>query len=294
MIVNPQLFNYRLIISSLIVVLAALGVFSFTSYKSIKSYEEFLVQEKYLIESELSQMLLSYDDLSEDYDLMSSQLQEAKRETKTVLDSLKLLKSDLSIITRFKDQLIVLKSKNKVLLSTIDSLNSANAILQSEKRYAYNTIKRKVAAISYLENTNDSLSKTIDNASILKASSIEAETFKSNSGKKRSTSRAKRANMFDVCITLAENMLTEKGTKEIYIQIVAPNSNVLADKGEVFFGDTSLIYSQKENINYSNKELEVCSSINVTVSDKPLLKGYYFINVFYKNQKLGTTSVRLK
>ena len=89
MIVNPQLFNYRLIISSLLVVLTVLGIYSFTNYKSIKSYEEFLKQEKSLIEKELSEMLVSYDELSQEYDLMGSQLQEAKLETKVALDSLK-------------------------------------------------------------------------------------------------------------------------------------------------------------------------------------------------------------
>jgi hypothetical protein len=92
MIVNPQLFNYRLIIGSLLVVLTVLGIYSFNNYKSIKSYEDFLKQEKLLIEKELSEMLISYDELSEDYDLMASQLQEAKLETKLALDSLRLLK----------------------------------------------------------------------------------------------------------------------------------------------------------------------------------------------------------
>ena len=240
MIVNPQLFNYRLIISSLLVVLTVLGVFSFTNYKSNKSYEEFLKQEKFLIEKELSEMLTSYDDLSQDYNLMSSQLQEAKLETKSALDSLRLLKSDLSIITRFKDQLIVLKSKSKVLLSTIDSLNSANIKLQKEKRYALNTIEKKTLVINDLEDANESLNRTIDNASILKASNIVAQAYKLKSGKKRFTERAKRTNAVDVCITLTENPLTFKGKKDIYIQIVSPQGNVVSDKGEVVFGDTSL------------------------------------------------------
>ncbi|MEN8885831.1 MAG: hypothetical protein ABF246_05535, partial [Winogradskyella sp.] len=77
MIVNPQLFNYRLIIISLMVVLAVLGIFSFTNYKSTTSYEEFLQQEKSLIEKELSEMLTSYDDLSENYNLITTELQAA-------------------------------------------------------------------------------------------------------------------------------------------------------------------------------------------------------------------------
>ncbi|WP_369998499.1 hypothetical protein [Winogradskyella sp.] len=294
MIVNPQLFNYRLIIGSLLVVLTVLGVYSFTNYKSIESYEEFLKQEKILIEKELSEMLESYDELSQDYDLMASQLQEAKLETKTALDSLRLLKSDLSIITRFKDQLTVLKTKSKVLLATVDSLNSANLRLQKEKRYALNTIERKTFEISALAEKNDSLNKTIDIASVLRASSVNAEAFKINNTKKKSTTRARRANAIDVCIDLVENPLTEKGTKEFYIQIVSPDNNVISDKGEVFFGNSSLIYSKKQTVNFDNKNLQICSTVATYKEDRPLKKGTYFINVFHNNTKLGSTSIELK
>jgi hypothetical protein len=294
MIVNPQLFNYRLIISSLLVVLTVLGIYSFTNYKSIKSYEEFLKQEKVLIEKELSEMLSSYDDLSQDYNLTASQLQEAKTETKNALDSLRLLKSDLSIITRFKSQLIVLKSKSRVLLSTIDSLNSANIKLQKEKSYALNTIAKKSRAINNLEETNNALNRSIDNAAIIKATHIEAKAYKLKSGKKRFTDRAKRINAIDVCITLTENPLALKGKKDIYIQIVSPQGNVVSDKGEVVFGDTSLIYSLKKVVNYTNENLEICTAIIADEEDKPFLKGYYFINVFHKNIKLGSTSIKLK
>ncbi|WP_299524943.1 hypothetical protein [Winogradskyella sp.] len=294
MIVNPQLFNYRLIISSLLVVLTVLGIYSFNNYKSIKSYEEFLKQEKLLIEKELSEMLNSYDDLSQDYDLMSSQLQEAKLEAKTALDSLRLLKSDLSIITRFKDQLLVLKTKSKVLLATVDSLNSANLKLQKEKRYAMNKIEKNTLTINALEEANDALNKTIDEAAVLKANGVDVTTFKINNSKKKATSRARRVNAMDVCIYLTENPLTEKGKKEIYLQIVSPDNNIIADKGEVFFNNTSLIYSKKEIINFNNKDLDICTTVATYKEDRPLEKGTYFINVFHKDRKLGSTSIQLK
>ena len=294
MIVNPQLFNYRLIIGSLLVVLTALGIYSFTNYKSIKSYEEFLEQEKFLIEQELSEMVLSYDELSQDYDLMASQLQEAKLETKNALDSLRLLKSDLSIITKFKEQLIIFKSKSKVLLGTIDSLNTANLMLQEANRDALNTIEKKSTKINALASKNDLLSKAINNAAILKASDVNAQSYKLSGAKKRFTNRARRANAIDVCVLLAENPLAEKGEKEIYIQIVSPEGNIVADKGEVVFGDFSLIYSKKEIISYENDKLEICTAIIAEEDDKPFQKGDYYINVFHKNIKLGSTQIHLK
>lgn len=301
MIVNPQLFNYRLIISSLLVVLTVLGIYSYNKYKSIESYEAFLKQEKVLIETELSELLSSYDELSQDYNLIASQLQQAKLETKNALDSLRLLKSDLSIITKFKGQLVVLKSKSKVLLSTIDSLNSANLKLENEKRYALNTIKEKSKTINDLEevndelaDANDSLNKSIGSASIIKASNLSAEPYKLRSGKKKQTDRAKRTNAIDVCVTLNENHLASKGKKEIYIQIVSPQGNVVSDKGEVVFGNTSLNYSKRELVDYNNENLKICTAIEANEYDKPFQKGFYFVNVFHRNEKLGSTTIELK
>jgi hypothetical protein len=294
MIVNPQLFNYRLIIGSLLVVLTTLGIYSFTNYKSIKSYEEFLKQEKFLIEQELSEMLTSYDELSQDYDLIASQLQVAKLETKNALDSLRLLKSDLSIITKFKGQLIILKSKSKVLLSTIDSLNIANQQLQKENQDARSTIEKKSFTINDLATKNNLLNKAIDNAAILKASDVKAKSFRLSGSRKKYTTRARRANAIDVCVLLAENPLTEKGRKDIFIQIVSPDGNIVADKGEAVFGDFSLIYSKKEVISYNNDNLEICAAIIADEDDKPFKKGNYFINVFHENIKLGSTTVTFK
>lgn len=294
MIVNPQLFNYRLIISSLLVVLTVLGVYSFDKYKSIESYEEFLEQEKVLIETELSELLLSYDDLNEDYNYLTSQLQDAKLEASNALDSLKLLKGDLSIVTKYKEQLVILKSKNTVLLNAMDSLNSANVQLKTEKQLALNTIQNNSKTISGLEEANDSLYETIEHASSIRGSNINVESYKLKSGKKRLTNKAKRVNAIDVCITLNENPLANKGKKDIYIQIVSPQGNVVADKGELFYGDTSLNYSHKETVNYNQDNLEICTAIVAGNEDQPFSKGYYFINVFHENMKLASTSLNLK
>lgn len=293
MIVNPQLFNYRLIIISLMVVLAVLGIFSFTNYKSTTSYEEFLQQEKSLIEKELSEMLTSYDDLSENYNLITTELQAAKLETKTALDSLRVLNSDLSIITKFKNQLVVLKTNNKILLSAIDSLNSVNVKLE-EKSYALNKILEKSQTINGLEDLNRTLNKTKAKASTLKINSVTAEAFIINNNNKKSTIRARSTNAIDVCIALAENTLTETGYKDLFIQILSPNNNSVLDKGEIVFDSNSLIYSLKEAVSFDNKNLNICTTIATYKADRPLVKGQYIINVFHENNKLGSTTLKLK
>ena len=113
MIVNPQFFNYRLIIGSLIVAIAILGVVSFTNYETVKSHQTFLEQEKKLVESELSEMITRYDAVGETNTTLASQLNTVKSDLQATLDSLRLLKSDVSVILKYKQQLSKLKSKNE-------------------------------------------------------------------------------------------------------------------------------------------------------------------------------------
>jgi len=230
MIVNPQSFNYRLIIGSLIIAVAVLTVYSFTSYKSIVAHQQFLEQEKKLVESELSQMITRYDDVSISNDLITSQLEDAKKNTQIALDSLRLLRSDLSVISKFKQQLFNFKARG----------------------------------------------------------------FEKFFGAKRSSTKAKRVHSIEVCFTLAENSLTEAGNKEVYIQILNPRNNVVADKGAVSFGDSSLIYSAKEIINYSNQVVEVCLDVDADIDEQPLVSGTYYISIFHEDRKLGSTQVKLK
>jgi hypothetical protein len=294
MIVNPQSFNYRLIIGSLIVAVAVLTVYSFTSYKSIVAHQQFIEQEKELVESELSQMIVRYDDVSISNDLISSQLEDAKRSTKLTLDSLRMLRGDLSVLSKFKDQLFNIKLKNKVLFKTIDSLGEVNQDLEEEKLLAYNELQKQKRENFSLIKENKNLEKSLEKGALITANSFKAKGYEKFFGAKRSSNKAKKVQSIEVCFTLAENALTQAGEKDIYIQILNPKNNVVADKGAINFGDSSLIYSAKESINYSNEVLEVCLDVDADINEQPLVSGTYYISIFHKDRKLGSTEVKLK
>lgn len=293
MIVNPQVFNYRLIIGSLIVVIAVLAVFSFTNYESARAHEQFVEHEKKLVESELSQMIKRYDDIASANEYLESKVNQTKVTTKNALDSLRILKSDLSVIMRFKEQLPALKNKNNQLFESFDSLNNANKKLEGDNLLAHNQLKKQQDANASLFKENQSLSKTIERGSKLTANSFKAKAFQSNNVTLSPTTRAHKAQTIEVCFTLAENALATTGEKELYVQIVNPKNNVVADKGALSFGDSLLIYSSKTIVNYNNQVIDVCTKITADSTDKPLTKGTYFVSVFYKDQKLGDTKIVL-
>lgn len=85
MLVNTRFFNYKLIISSLLITLVVLSSVAFLSLKSLKSHQQFLAQEKKLVEKELSQVLSNITEIKKDKQTISSQL----HETRFQLDSIK-------------------------------------------------------------------------------------------------------------------------------------------------------------------------------------------------------------
>ncbi|MEY8849936.1 hypothetical protein AB9K26_14040 [Psychroserpens sp. XS_ASV72] len=293
MIVNPQLFNYRLIIGSLIVAVTVLSVFSYTNYQSIKAHQQFLEQEKKLVESELSQMISRYDEVSVTNKLISTQLEAAKKDTRSALDSIRMLRSNLSVVSRFKNQLYSIKQKNKSLFGTIDSLQLINENLQKEKLVTYSELQNQRKTNSTLIEENKYLTESLEKGALLTANSFEANSYASLLGNKLPTNKAKKVQQIEVCFTLAENALTEKGEKEIYIQIVNPQNNVMADKGAINFGNSSLIYSLKKIVQYDNEVVDICVDVEAENDERPLTKGTYFINVFNKDRKLGNTEVQL-
>ena len=276
------------------VAIAVLAVVGYTTYTSVIAHQEFLEQEKKLVEIELSQMITRYDEVASTNEFLSSKLSNAKTATKRSLDSLHLLKSDISVITRFKVQSNDFKIKNQQLLSIADSINNVNTTLQEDKLLAYSELKKQVDANVSLQQQNHSLIKTIEKGALLTANSFKANAYQILDGKPSETRRASKAETIEVCFTLAENALTEKGPKKLYIQILNPKNNVVSDKGFIEFGDSSLIYSNKTVIDYTNDVVDVCANIISETSDRPLDKGIYFISVFHKDRKLGSTQIELK
>ncbi|WP_026754167.1 hypothetical protein [Sediminibacter sp. Hel_I_10] len=294
MIVNPQFFNYRLIIGSLIVAVTLLTVFSFTSYQSIEAQQQFLEQEKNLVEGELSEMIERYDETFLTNNIIASQLLDAKSDAQLALDSLRTVKTDLSALSKLKQQLNYLKVTNKSLFSTIDSLDDVNSDLQSEKHLAYTELRREKNENLSLKRQNASLNRDIEKASLISANSFKAIGYSHDIGIRNASKKAKHVSSIEVCFALAENVLAASGRKNLYIQILDPKNNVVADKGVINFGKDHLIYSQKLIVDYKNDDIDVCLDVKAEANEKPLLPGTYFISVFEDGRRLGGTQLNLR
>ncbi|WP_417290577.1 hypothetical protein [Corallibacter sp.] len=293
MIVNPQFFNYRLIIGTLVIAFVVLGSYSFSSYNTLKDHEVFLEQERRFVQKELSEMIALYDKVTVKNEMLSEELQQSKSKIQAVLDSLIAAKTSVPLISKISRKLSTLKQENALLLSKIQEANHQNKVLSNQVLAVSEKLALQQAYISSLESKNEKLSKNLLEAQNLAVLQIQAKALHTVSSKSVSeTEKANKADHIEVCFTLLKNNLTPQGGKDIYIQIIDPNNNVVANRGVVNFGEKSLIYTGKTEINYTNTDLETCTKMNVVI-DNNLIKGNYLVNVFHNQNKLGSTKIAL-
>lgn len=300
MIVFPQTYNYRLIIGSLILALTVLGVFTVHNQNKLEEYNSYLAQEKKLIQNELSEMISRFDTLDIENEELSLQLEASKLKLEQALDSIKTLEVTANLLTHYKSKVQLLKEEKARILNLVNSLETQNKTLQTEvtqSKQQLSSIKVKANTLKEtnvnLKKRNETLNQHIIKASQMQITMLDAKAVK-RVGKNKvvTTDKAKRTNKLLVEFVIPKNDLITKGKKDIYIQIVNPNNNVVSKKDEAKFGKQSLIYSKKLDVNFNNKDLAVSTFIDAD-KDEPFKQGVYFVNVFNKENRLASTSILL-
>ncbi|TJY38038.1 coiled-coil domain-containing protein [Pontimicrobium aquaticum] len=292
MIVNPQVFNYRFTIGTLVVAITALIVYSYSSYTSAQSKEAFFKQEKKLLESQTSKIITSYDKLDSINKRLKLELDNSKQHITQTQDSLEKLQANMSLIYQYRNELISLKKQQSHLLKKEDSFSIVNNELSKQNASISKILNEQLNVISNLKEEKAKLDNNLKKGALVTANSFKTTTFGiKNSGKLLETNKANKTKSFKIDFVLAENPLASIQEKEFYYQIIGPDNNVVSDKGAIEFDRSSLIYSYKTSVLYSKNTLDV--SVNIGV-EETLKSGRYLVNIFDNNKRVGSTKIILQ
>lgn len=294
MIVFPQSFNYRLIIGTLVIALAILGSYSISSFNAFQDQEEFLEQETTLVQNELSEMISLYDDVAVENEEINIQLEQSKTKVVNILDSVKKVKANLSLISRYRSQINSLKNERELIFAQIDSLVRNNKTLKVQVDSVSQEFESQRLQVAYLTRKNNSLYKIVSKVSLLKAKNIKVSALKTTSSLVViETEKLSETDHIEVCTTLSSNEFTPKGNKQIYVQILDPNNQIVSGRGILKFQGIELDYSGKTTIRSISEDITACLKISVVEKEK-LIAGVYTINVFQNATILGSTRLKLK
>ncbi|SDS27415.1 hypothetical protein SAMN04488553_1879 [Gramella sp. MAR_2010_147] len=282
----------KILTGILAVALVALSIYTIKFYNEEKENKEILQKEKAVIEDELNELIVKYDEAIDENEVMDQDLVNARDRISKLLDSVKDNEANLVLISRYRREIGNLKTEKDRLFRVVDSLSAQNQMLSTSLDSTSVALEQRTKFSDSLKTTNQSLSTKVDKASRLKVTSLSGEgVIVRNSGKLVENDNNRRVDQIRTCFTITTNDLAEAGEKHMYVQVYNPENELVGDELVVQHEGGTMVYSAASKVFYENEELDVCILANT--NEDRLLEGNYKVYVYNDAILLGTGSFSL-
>ena len=218
----------------------------------------------------------------------------AKRDSLSVTrDELRASQATVESLAKYKNSYFRLKKDIKKLYADNERLQLVNTQLSKEKDSIFGQLESQHKLSDSLTTQVTDAQKIIESASELSIAALKGgAVIEKSSGKQVPTTKARRADKVKICFSVAENRITEKGDKVLFVQVLDANNNVLGENTTIALDGKTLNYSFKTDFNYTNKVLDICEFLDAP--KKGFDKGNYFVNVFSGSDLISNTSFELE
>ena len=285
----PPQKNKSGILFILFLVIALLAVVTWLYIDQRQTTEEIevaLTAEKDSLQSHLIDLRNDYDELMTDNDTLNAQLTEEKEKIDDLLAEIKNVKAtNYAKIKQLQSELGTLRKVAKSYVRQIDSLNTMNQELVAENIKVKNEMAEVTKTKTELEEKNKDLSGKVELASTLRTENLDAIPVNKRG---KENSRINRIEKIKVTFTIKENLLAEKGERDVFIRIAGPDDYILAKSEDDLFeyGGQEIVYSAKRPIDFMGE------NVDVTVywdNNGALIPGTYEVYVFADGNEIGNT-----
>ena len=212
---------------------------------------------------------------------IQAQLDSKKDSITLLMQQAEKYRNDPYIIAQLKKETKTLRAIMQGFVHVIDSLNTLNQQLTTERNVAVKSLDEEKKTTSELKKEKGALQDKIVQGSLLQGTAISAEGIFLRFGRKEvSTEKARKAEKVKVQFSIAANRIAQSGNKTIYIRVISPDAKELsktADEASIFsFEGTKGFYSGSQTIDYTNQEMSL--SINCE-SNVGFIPGKYIIKI---------------
>ncbi len=293
---SSQKTNTGLKVGLGILLVLFLGTAFYTSklYTEKQETEQTLTTEKQQVMNDLNNMAKQYDEAIAASEVKDQDLVEARDRIQGLMDSLKVSQNSVNSLWRYKKKFLALQEEMDELLVENDRLKVENEYLATSLDSTQIQLAERTVFTDSLLVQNTELATVVEDAAALQTVGLVGMgVIERSSGKQIPTERARRSDKIKVCFTVAKNNLTEAGDKELYVQVIDPNNNVLGANDQVQFEDQVLNYSLISRFNYENRNLNICEYVS-TLDDTKFEQGRYKVNVFNDKELISSSEFTLK
>ena len=284
-----------------IVLLISLVVYSFKTHESQNRLDEEFRKEKLILQQELDQIVADYKKMSVKKKGLSRRIITSINKMIALKDSIKdIKKGNYDKLVKYSLKVTQLERENRKLMLKADKLHQENAKLQAEN----NTVRKKLRAHKKsqeslakinegLINEEKQLREKIGVAANLEIGNVSVSTYREKSnGRYTSTTKSRKTDAFKIKFDLLENELAEMGERDIFIQILDKNNEVILSEKNQGDNGSEMAYNDYIRVNYENQKLGIVSLISV--DRNYIQKGDYKVHVYINDAKAGEGKIRLR
>lgn len=171
--------------------------------------------------------------------------------------------------------------KREIIQSKLDQIFKPKTLIPTTTVVKVDKPQEKVEVV---------VKKSEKNARI-SLSDVKAGAYISKSAtKKVPTDEANKADFIKITFRIDGNPNAEAGEKTYYFQILNNNNNVMGKRITEYFDNETLTYSFSKSFNYESQSIQVSQEFLSSNFEK----GYYFVNIFDRDELVGKTSFQLK
>lgn len=251
--------------------------------------------EKESLSAELQRVKTEYEKLNQENASLQNQLSAKDEEIRLKIAQIqKLIASgDAVQLKKAKEEIAALKTLNQNYIAQVDSLKSVNKQLVDENVSLNQNLSTANTKVTTLTQENSFLANKVAIASVLKTANLRAFGVRyKSSGKESETTKAKSTDRIKTCFTITENLVVEKGPKDIFVRVLSPDGAVMSTSSETFiFNGQATLYTTKESIMYENRDTDLCVYWE---KGNTYNQGKYTIELYCEGNQIGVATLELK
>jgi len=248
------------------------------------------------VTSDLINLQAQYASLKTSDTRIQTELNSKKDTITMLLQQAEKYKNDPYIIARLKKETETLRKIMQSYVVTIDSLNTLNKQLTTERNVAVESLKVEKNKTVQLNVEKSKLQTMVQNGSLLAATDIKAEGVHYRFGKTEiTTEKAKKAEKIKVSFTITANRIAKAGNKNIFVRVLTPDGKELSKTGDetsIFsFESTKGFYDALQSVDYTNQDIQL---VIYCESSAGFIPGNYIIKLYADGGEMGETTLTFK
>lgn len=305
--INPTLIRVTITVV-ILAMLSGLGYF-FISNRKLQQENEQLVDNQIELDKEIEELNTKVGEMQsqiQDKDLaiaekdqkiqsLTKEVNDKKYQVNKLMEAGKITKKQAE---EYKARIDQMEYYIKKYQQEIVQLKEENKQLKNQNQNLSNEVRQKDSLNYELEQEKFLYETKLAAAAVLKAADYKITGL--NRRDKEFTLdeiKASKIEKIKVCLSIIENQAATSGKRDVFIQIINPNSQVEKniEHGSGYFTDEGKeqVYSLKSSINYNRETISICETYFCPEKSE-FSKGNYQLKVFCEGYVIGKYNFTLR